>query len=135
MAVQPVRIFWGDLKSGRKKEALRRDRLLLHAAAHFFEQNAFVRGVLIDQDQAAGVFHQDVEPSQDSDDFEVRTCRAGRGGWRRNGGRNGFRPGRRNGSWRSLRGALNHWSGPIAPQCKLFAGRNQFRLMDFRNRL
>ena len=57
------------------KHSLRRHALLFHSAAQFFEQNSLVRGVLIDQDQAVGIFHQDIEPVEHTDDLKLRMSR------------------------------------------------------------
>ena len=43
---------------------------MFHALEHFFEENAFVGGVLIEEDHASIGFHDDVEAGNDADDAE-----------------------------------------------------------------
>src|SRR4029079_7473425 len=63
-------ILRGKLEGNRKEKALSRDALLLHAAAHFLEEDPLVGGVLIDEDEAVGVLHQDVEFAEDAEELE-----------------------------------------------------------------
>ena len=61
---------------GRSNRCVRH-ALLFHAAAQFLEENALVRGVLIDQHEAVGIFHQNVEFVEDADDLELLSRRRG----------------------------------------------------------
>ena len=53
--------------------------LLFHSAPQFFEQDPLVRGVLIHQDKAVRIFHQDIQFAEYPDDLELllsRFCNA-----------------------------------------------------------
>src|SRR4029077_9875853 len=55
----------------RQKQFLRGHSLLFHSASQFFEQNPLVRGVLIYQNKAVRIFHQDIQLAQDTNDLEL----------------------------------------------------------------
>ena len=57
----PLRVPWRELECLSEKQSLRRNTLLLHAPAQLFKQDPFVRCVLIDENEAVLVFHQDIE--------------------------------------------------------------------------
>ena len=71
IALDPFRVARRELDHLRQEKPLRRHALLFHPAAQFFEKNALVRGVLVDQDEALRVFHQDVKLVQDAEDAEL----------------------------------------------------------------
>ena len=50
---------------------MRSDAAIQHAGADRFVGQAFMRGVLIDQHESAGVLHQNVELVQHPDDLEL----------------------------------------------------------------
>ena len=68
---QPSGVARGDLQRNRQQQPLRGHALALHAAAHLLEENPFVRGVLVHEHEAAGIFHEDVEPPEHADEFEI----------------------------------------------------------------
>jgi hypothetical protein len=53
---------------------------LFHALEHFFEEDAFVSGVLVEENHAAVGFHDDVKAADDADDAE-RDVEEGDGIW------------------------------------------------------
>jgi hypothetical protein len=55
----------------RQKQLLRGNALLFHSAPQFFEKDALVRRMLIDQDEAVRIFHQDVQLAEHADDLEL----------------------------------------------------------------
>ena len=63
-------VFGGKFDGFGKQKALGGGGALFHAFEHFFEEDAFVRGVLIEQDQAAIGFEDDVEFADDADESE-----------------------------------------------------------------
>src|SRR4051794_21148718 len=68
MVGQPVGIAWADLERQGEEEALGRNALALHALEHLFKKDALVGGMLVDQHEAARVFHEDVELAEDAED-------------------------------------------------------------------
>ena len=60
----------GEFDGFGEEEALGGDVALLHALEHFFEKNAFVRGVLVEQDHAAIGFHDHVKAADDAEDSQ-----------------------------------------------------------------
>ena len=61
VALHPFRVAGRELECLREEQSLRRNTLLFHATAQLFKQDPFVRCVLIDEDEAVLVFHQDIE--------------------------------------------------------------------------
>ena len=50
-----------ELERDGKEELLRRGVLQRHALEHLLEEDALVRGVLVDEDEAFGTFRDEVE--------------------------------------------------------------------------
>src|SRR6202011_6149755 len=62
-------------------QALGWHALLLHSSAQFFEENALMRGVLIDEHESVGVFHEDIKLVQHADDLELLGGGSGGRNW------------------------------------------------------
>ena len=58
-------------KVSGKKQLLAERVVGFQAAAQFLEQDALVRGVLIDQHEAVLVFHEDVQPAEHAEEVEL----------------------------------------------------------------
>ena len=71
VALDPIGVTRRHVESLRQKQLLRRNALLFHTAPLFFEQDALVRGMLIDQDEAVCTFHQDIKLTENADDLEL----------------------------------------------------------------
>src|SRR5205823_5295375 len=67
----PIGIARREFERLRNKKLLRRNSLLFHSASKFFEQDALVRGVLINQHESVGIFHQDIKFIEHADDLEL----------------------------------------------------------------
>mgnify|MGYP003693761779 CR=1 FL=1 len=60
-----------QIESLRKQQLLCWNSLLFHSSPQFFEENAFVRRVLIDEDETVRVFHQDIKFVEYADDLKL----------------------------------------------------------------
>src|SRR5262249_20941781 len=86
VVLDPLRVTRRQLEGRWQKQSLRWHPLRLHSAAEFFKQDSFMSCVLIDQDKAISILHQDVKIIQHADDLELgravrprRLCRCGSG--------------------------------------------------------
>ena len=61
MLHEPVSVLRSDFERDGEQQSLRRDALTFHAAFHFLEKNPLMRGVLIHENEARSVFHEDVK--------------------------------------------------------------------------
>ena len=61
----------GEFDGFGQEKALGRGGALFHALEHFFEEDAFVSGVLVEENHAAIGFHDDVKAADDADDAQV----------------------------------------------------------------
>ena len=73
-----------------KEKLLRGGVLKRHALEHLLEEDALVRGVLIDEDEALGAFRDEIELRDAADDMQPETIRDERFGARRDALREGF---------------------------------------------
>ena len=104
LAAEEIRIAGGQFHSFGKKDALGGGGgVLFEAAHHLLEENAFVGGVLVEENEAPVGFENDVEAANDADKAQRDVQQGGgsRGGqrlWlrtRRERRRRGFQTGRR----------------------------------------
>ena len=62
-----------NFERGGKEELLRGGVLQRHALEHLLEEDAFVRRVLVDEDEALGTFGDEVELRDAADDVQPET--------------------------------------------------------------
>jgi hypothetical protein len=65
---EELRLLGGKLDGFGQEQALGSGGALFHALEHFFEEDAFVRGVLVEENHAPVGFHDDVKASDHADD-------------------------------------------------------------------
>src|SRR5581483_1573889 len=59
--LDPVSVARGQVERLRQEERLSWHASRLHVAAHLLEEDSRVSGVLVNEDEAIGIFHQHVE--------------------------------------------------------------------------
>jgi hypothetical protein len=70
IVLDPIGVARRHVECLRQKQLLRGHALLFHSAPQFFEQDPLVRGVLIHQNKAVRIFHQDIQLAEHTDDLE-----------------------------------------------------------------
>ena len=75
MLLDPIGVARRHVECLRQKQLLRGHPLLFHSAPQFFEQDSLVRGVLIHQNKAVRIFHQDIQLAEHADDLELLLSR------------------------------------------------------------
>jgi len=68
---EPVGIAGTDLDIQWHQEALGRDAVFFHSPTQFLKEDPLMSGMLVDQHQTAGVFHENIEFSEHPEDFEL----------------------------------------------------------------
>jgi len=71
IAFDPFGVARWQGKNLRQKYSLRWNSLLLHPPAQFFEQNALMRGMLINENEPIGIFHQNIKSIEYTDDLKL----------------------------------------------------------------
>src|SRR5215831_16860274 len=84
VVLDPIGVTRRYVECLRQEQLLRGNSLLFHSMSQFFEQDTLVRSVLIHENKAVRIFHQDIQLTEYADDLELllsRFCDALLWGW------------------------------------------------------